>query len=147
MFGTANVLSLGQGTSMGWLSPSLPLLMADDSPLPSGPITNYDVGWIGSLVSLGAIFGTLIFGLLANRIGTKYALMSCPIPMFVGSYVLVHIFHTFFTLSHFLQVSWTIVIFATEAWHLYVGRFFVGFTGGGLYICYPMFIAEISSDQ
>lgn len=96
---TANVLSLGQGTSMGWLSPSLPLLMADDSPLPSGPITKYDVGWIGSLVSLGAIFGTLIFGLLANRIGTKYALMSCPIPMFVSSYVLDHNFYTFYLLK------------------------------------------------
>lgn len=45
------------------------------------------------------------------------------------------------------QISWTIVILATEAWHLYAARFLAGFTGGGLYICFPMFIAEIASDQ
>lgn len=36
---------------------------------------------------------------------------------------------------------------ATEAWHVIVARFIVGLCGGGVFICFPLFIAEISSEQ
>lgn len=69
---------------MGWLSPSLPVLLSKESPLASGPVSSDEAGWIGAFVSLGAIFGTFAFGLLANWIGTKVSLMLCVIPTMVS---------------------------------------------------------------
>lgn len=77
---SANVVCLGQGCGVGWLSPSLPVLLSPNSPLSSGPVSNDEAGWIGAVLSLGAIFGTFTFGLLANFIGTKVSLLLCVIP-------------------------------------------------------------------
>lgn len=83
LFYTANVGCLGQGCGVGWLSPSLPILMSNESPLKSGTITTNEAGWIGSILSLGAVLGTLCFGLLTNVIGTKKSMMACIIPTLV----------------------------------------------------------------
>lgn len=40
-----------------------------------------------------------------------------------------------------------IIIFATNVWEICLGRFAVGITGGAVYICIPLFVAEIASDQ
>lgn len=80
----ANIACLGQGCGVGWLSPSLPVLLSDASPLASGPVSVNESGWIGAVLSLGAIFGTFTFGLLANWVGTKVSLMLCVIPTMVG---------------------------------------------------------------
>lgn len=122
----ANVLCVCQGCGVGWLSPSLLILRSDESPLLSGKLTKSDAGWIGSMLSLGAILGTLGFGFLANRIGAKKAMMMTAIP---------------------ITISWTIVLFAQYAWHLYVARLAIGLTGGGVYICIPLYVAEIAIDH
>lgn len=67
---------------MGWLSPSIPILMSHRSPLDE-PLTCAEAPWVGSLSSLAAIFGTLAFGLLANYKGTKFSLLLSAIPMTV----------------------------------------------------------------
>lgn len=33
------MLKVAYGASIGWMSPSIPLLIGPDSPLPSGPVT------------------------------------------------------------------------------------------------------------
>lgn len=77
---------MGQGCGVGWLSPSLPILMADDSLLKSGPITKDEAGWIGAIQSIGSMFGTFIFGLLTNCIGTKNTMLIYVIPTLVIIY-------------------------------------------------------------
>lgn len=76
---------LGQGCSIGWVSPSLPILRSDDTPLVTGPLTLEEVAWVGSTLSIAAMVGTAIFGYLLRFIGSKHALLVCSIPGFVSS--------------------------------------------------------------
>lgn len=82
---SANVVLLSQGCAVGWLSPSLPILLSNDSPLASGPLTTTEAGWIGAMIPFGAFIGTMIFGVLANYIGSKHSLMASIIPLIVSS--------------------------------------------------------------
>lgn len=75
---------LSQGCAVGWLSPSLPILLSNDSPLASGPLTSVEAGWIGAVITLGAFVGTMIFGILANYIGSKHSLIFSIIPLIVS---------------------------------------------------------------
>lgn len=67
----------GYGLYVGWLSPTLVLVykVAENTTLESGELSIEDESWIGSVLSLGTVLGTLIFGSLANCIGTKLSLL------------------------------------------------------------------------
>lgn len=39
------------------------------------------------------------------------------------------------------------VLNGTDIFELYVGRVFAGITGGGMYICLPLFVAEIADPR
>lgn len=83
---SGNIIVFAHGCNIGWFSPSLLVLVSEDSPLASGPLTFDQVGWIASVPSLGAIIGPLIYGLIANRIGYRNALLLTSIPISVSIY-------------------------------------------------------------
>lgn len=80
---TANIVVLGQGCAIGWLSPTLPLLQSDDSPLQSGKLTIEEASWIGSISSIGSVVGTIYFGLMSIYFGCKKTLVFCGFPVAV----------------------------------------------------------------
>lgn len=45
------------------------------------------------------------------------------------------------------QIFWVIVLFARQVEYLYMGRILAGFTGGGIYVCIPLFVAEIADQR
>lgn len=47
----------------------------------------------------------------------------------------------------FPQISWFLIIFATNPYYLYLARLLVGFGGGGTFVLLPLFVAEISEDR
>lgn len=69
---------------MGWTSPSLPILQSDASPLANGPLTVDEASWVGSMSSIGAAIGTVFFGLISRRIGSKNAMILCALPLTVS---------------------------------------------------------------
>lgn len=82
---SGNVVVLCHGCVVGWISPSLPILLSNDSPLASGPLTKTEAGWIGSVIPCGAFLGTMLFGILANYIGSKNSLILSIIPLIVSA--------------------------------------------------------------
>lgn len=46
-----------------------------------------------------------------------------------------------------VTVHWAVVRLATEAWQLIVARFLAGLTGGGMFICVSLFVAEIANER
>lgn len=40
---TANIVVCGHGNLLGWISPTLPTLLSEDTPLKTGPLTNEQV--------------------------------------------------------------------------------------------------------
>ncbi|XP_059617699.1 uncharacterized protein LOC132262445 [Phlebotomus argentipes] len=118
-----NIISLAHGSTVGWLSPFLPILLSEESPLITGQISIDEASWIGALLCVGGIIGCAVYGSLATRCGRKTTILLLAVP------------HIGF---------WLCVIFADYVYHLYLARFFAGATGGGLYIVVPLFVAEIA---
>lgn len=118
-----NIISFGHGLVLGWLSPTLPILQAENSPLATGPLTIEQTSWVGSLICAGGIVGNYIYSYLSNRFGRKFAL----------------------NLLGFPQICfWLTVIFGTTYNHIYIARIFAGTTGGGVFAAIPLFISEIA---
>ncbi|CAH0684158.1 unnamed protein product [Chilo suppressalis] len=124
--GVANIAVASTGYSMGWTSPvNVKLNNTAESPLPDS-ITTDQGAWIGSLLTVGAIFGPFIGGLAASKIGRKWGLLSSSIPLFLG---------------------WILVAAATNVGLIYGGRICWGVAVGMIFAISPMYCAEIATDE
>ncbi|XP_033334040.1 uncharacterized protein LOC117224926 [Megalopta genalis] len=111
------------GFIMGWNSPSIVILMADDSPI---PVTESAVSTLVAAVAIGNLIAPPLNIVSADRFGRKNTMLLSFLP---------------------ILVSWGIVTIATSIWELYVARFLAGI-GLGLFICVaPMYMGEVSSSN
>ncbi|KAF2889067.1 hypothetical protein ILUMI_17106 [Ignelater luminosus] len=76
------------GVYFTWVSPSLPRLTSDDSPIGT-TITLEEGSWIASSAFLGGILGSLIGGILMTKIGPKQCILSSSIPYFAGWIIII----------------------------------------------------------
>ncbi|XP_058446706.1 facilitated trehalose transporter Tret1-like isoform X2 [Malaya genurostris] len=121
-----NIINLSHGAALGWVSPFLPLLQSEDSPLHTGPVTTEQGSWIGSILCLGGLFGAIIYGYLCEKIGVKKSIFCLVIPN---------------------MSFWITVYFSTSVYHLYVARIFAGMAGGGIIVTFPLYVADISDSK
>ncbi|XP_031834074.1 facilitated trehalose transporter Tret1-like isoform X2 [Nomia melanderi] len=118
---TSAVMAGCLGFVMGWNSPSIVILMADDSPI---AVTASAASTLVAVVALGHLVGPPLNIFLADKLGRKVTILISFSP---------------------LIVSWGLITIATSIWELYVARFIAGFATG-LFVCVaPMYIGEISS--
>lgn len=122
----ANLLCLSYGLATGWTSAAVPLLLSDKTPLGCGKITNDEASIIGSILTIGGLAGTLMFGFAANEIGRKNSIFLIAFPQIVG---------------------WILLYFAESALLLIIFRFLAGIAAGGIFTVVPVFITEIASDR
>lgn len=124
--GIANIAIASTGFCMGWTSPvNQKLSNVTTSPLDHVATADQEA-WIGSLLTVGAIFGPFIGGFAAGSVGRKWGLLSCSIPLFVG---------------------WILITVASNVAMLYSGRIFWGVGVGMLFTISPMYCAEIATDD
>ncbi|CAH1641406.1 unnamed protein product [Spodoptera littoralis] len=125
--GIANIAIASTGYSMGWTSPVNLKLQANDTSNPVGePVTKDQEAWIGSLLTVGAIFGPFLGGFAASKIGRKWGLLSTSIPLFIG---------------------WILIAATNSVGMIYGGRIFWGLAVGMLFTISPMYCAEIATDD
>lgn len=117
---------MSHGCAMGWISPFIPYLRSPETHLLSGPLTSDDLSWIGSLLSIGGMVGSILFGSITGKMGKKNAMFLLVIP------------HLCF---------WALVYFGTQAYHLYIARFLAGITGGGALRTLTLYVAEMSENR
>ncbi|XP_025205117.1 facilitated trehalose transporter Tret1-2 homolog [Melanaphis sacchari] len=108
------------GTVLAWMSPAMPMLLSESSKI---KVTPDQGSWVGSLIAIGAIFGSIPAGKCADLFGRKPVIACLTIPFIT---------------------SWTIIYFATDVWQLYVARLIAGFCLGGITATVPMYIGEIA---
>jgi len=108
------------GTVLAWMSPAMPMLLSADSKI---KMTADQGSWVGSLIAIGAIFGSIPAGRTADLIGRKPVIAFLPLPFIT---------------------SWLLIYFAKDVWHLYVARLIAGTCLGGITATVPMYIGEIS---
>ncbi|KAJ8867314.1 hypothetical protein PR048_031115 [Dryococelus australis] len=118
---TATLMAFCGGTSIAWTSPSAPLLQAE------GLLSETQVSWLGSLLSLGAVLGAPPAGLLLQRRGRRGTLLLLGVP-FLLSYTML-------------------LVFRARPGLLYVARLLAGVSLGGLCVATPVYIAEVAEDS
>ncbi|XP_037033974.1 facilitated trehalose transporter Tret1-like [Bradysia coprophila] len=121
----ANMCAISYGNLIGWLSPSLLLLLSQNSPIDTGPINTTQASWLGSISYLGGFFGTFIFLVIIKLLGRKIAFCILAIPYFL---------------------FWLTVVLANRLEFLYAARVIAGIAGGGTSIAIPLFVSEIADD-
>ncbi|XP_026729952.1 facilitated trehalose transporter Tret1-2 homolog [Trichoplusia ni] len=122
----ANLLLVAIGYTMGWTAPINGKLQSDEESPLDRPVTVDEEAWIGSLLTIGAIFGPFIVGYLASRIGRKWTMLASSLPLFIG---------------------WVLLAAAKDVALLYAGRVFCGVTMGMGFTIVPLYCAEIASDE
>lgn len=120
MLVAANLASLAVGTHYSWSSPALPKLEEADSWL---LIDTEQASWIGSLLSLGTVFGPFLGGWLINFVGRRWTIVTS---------VLIS------------TIAWIVLIFAHSVWQIYIGRFIGGVGGGIAFLAVPTYVAEVA---
>lgn len=101
-FCAANLIALTQGLQVGWVSTTLPSLASNDTPLLSGPITNDQLSWVGSINCIGALIGSFSVGYLTNLLGSKRTVHFLAVPY---------------------AISWLLIYFGNTYQHILLARF------------------------
>ena len=107
------------GMCMAFSSPSLTSMLHNNSSI---SISLDEATWMSSLLCIGSLFGSLSAVFLMDAVGRKASLLAFSVmSLFIG---------------------WTLLMAASQAWQLYVGRFLLGL-GAGLEISIsPVYIHE-----
>lgn len=82
----ANLIMVGYGCAIGWVSMALPLLQSNNSPLENGSLSVGEMSWIGSIVSIGALAGNLICGFAVTIIGARHTIFMIGFPQLVSEF-------------------------------------------------------------
>lgn len=108
------------GLMLGWSSPYLAQLTAEDSPL---PLTTGEASWVASLFNFGRFFGAVIGCVSVHYFGSKRMLMLTGFP---------------------LIISWICIIMADSVVWLYAARIACGISMGISFSSFPIYLGEVS---
>lgn len=122
----ANIFCLSYGCIIGWISPALSHLTTEHSPLTEGPLTTEQISWIGSIASIGALFGSIISSYITALFGCKKAMLLFSIPS---------------------TLFWFVILFTNTYYYLLFAEFLIGFSSMGCFANLILYIAEISNDR
>ncbi|KAK5641090.1 hypothetical protein RI129_009637 [Pyrocoelia pectoralis] len=120
---SAGIAPLIFSTLTSWPSPSLPLLTSVNSPI-GITLSNEEASWVTASLFLGMIPGSIVQGLLFDKLGPKGVLI-------LSSVVLL--------------IPWILIVFAQSIWLLVVGRFIGGIGASIAMSSTPIYVCEIAS--
>lgn len=125
-----NVAALAAGSTMGWPSPVTLALTANGTE-PAGtalaePVSTEHMSWLASLNFLAGLPGTLLFGLLADRLGRRVAALVVAVPY---------------------ALSWVLIATTSSLLPLYAARLLAGVASGGTLVVVPLIVGETAEDQ
>lgn len=130
-----------------WGGPNYILLMSNETPLKSGPLTQSETSMVVSILSVGGMIGTILYGYLINFYERKMLLVSMAILQIVSTQFQCHCTK----LGHFCsdsieQISFALLFFATDVYFLYANRLISGISGGACFVVIPIYVSEIADD-
>lgn len=115
---------MAAGAVLGWTSPILDDV--EHGHFHNIPVSDSQMGWIGSFVTLGAMFMCFPTGLICDLIGRKTTLMLLIVPFGAG---------------------WFLIIWARSVLMLYFGRFILGTAVGACCVAAPLYTSEVAQKQ
>lgn len=123
IFFTATLAIITSGMHYGWPSPSLPILLHEDSSI---TISNDEGSWMAVMPLLGALLGSAIVGVTVDILGRKRTILLSSFPFFA---------------------AWIMVAYSNSIVVLYAARFIAGISDGWVFTAVPMYIGEIAEPK
>ncbi|XP_049863273.1 facilitated trehalose transporter Tret1-2 homolog [Schistocerca gregaria] len=120
---TVTLSSLSVGTVLSWTSPALMELQDVNATSAPFHVTQDEGSWIGSLLAVGSMVGSLPAGRVSQVVGRRPALLGLALP---------------------LAASWVVILAAGGAAALYCARLLAGLAVGGISAVAPVYVAEIA---
>ena len=85
----AALAALSVGTLIGWSSPVQPQLQTGNVSLAGNDtrglvLDEIEMSWVGSLLALGCLAGSIIGGFVIEALGRKLVLVTCSVPLLTG---------------------------------------------------------------
>ncbi|XP_063387834.1 facilitated trehalose transporter Tret1-like [Cydia fagiglandana] len=120
----ANSSLLTYGLQAGWISPMTKVLQSNSSP--AGPLSDYTMSIVASLMPISALIGVPIYAYVADKYGRKTGIM-------------------FVTVPH--AISWLLKLCCPTPITLIIARVCSGIAAGGCFNVIPMYTKEISQDN
>jgi len=112
------------GTALGWSSPAGSRLVDEEQS--NFPISESQIDWVSSVITLGCAISCLPIGFLMKKFGRKWTMIALVIPFLVG---------------------WGLVIWAQNFVMLLIGRLVIGIAGGAFCVSAPQYSAEIAEKE
>lgn len=120
----ATLSAVAAGTVLGWTSPISTDI--EKNTFHGIKVNDTQMGWIGSLTTLGALCMCILTGFICDKIGRRLTLLLLVIPFSIG---------------------WSLLIWAKTIEMLYIGRFVCGLAIGGCCIAAPLYTSEIAQKE
>ncbi|CAG9817085.1 unnamed protein product [Phaedon cochleariae] len=120
---SGTISAVSDGMQYGWTAPTIPILLAEDSPL---RITTSQAEWLESILMIGACCGLPLTMYLVDKIGRKKSMITSSITTLL---------------------AWTVMAFTPRIEYIYVARFCAGMAGDMAFVAAPMYIAEIADQK
>lgn len=120
----ATFSALAAGAVLGWTNPILDDI--EKGRFHNIHVSNTQMGWIGSLVTLGGMCMCFPTGIICDLIGRRLTLLLLVVPFFVG---------------------WSLIIWANSVIMLYFGRFITGLAVGASCVAAPLYTNEIAQKE
>lgn len=121
---SATLSAMSAGIVLAWTSPISNVLEKGD--FHHIEMSQGQLGWIGSLVPLGALCTCIPTGFICDKVGRKTTLLSLLIPYSIG---------------------WSLIVWSTNLTMLYFGRLFCGIAVGACCVAAPLYISEIAQKE
>lgn len=119
----ASLTAFSAGIALGWTAQITEELLNGELGF---PITKDELGWIGSLVPLGAAAFSLFTGIICDSLGRKLTMLLLIIPKTIG---------------------WCLIIWAKTITMMYIGRFLTGMISGAYCALSSIYISEIAQKE
>lgn len=144
----------------GWVSPALPKLISNDTPLSTGPITIEQVSWVGSINCKSKNNFNILFTFLTlweKKSSNCIVLVNCWLCTGIGALIGSLTFGYFYTSLGskrallFLTIPdilfWLLIYFGNSFYHILIAKFLGGWAATGAHGGAILFVSEIANDD
>lgn len=112
--------------TLGWSSPTAPILMSNDPPVGTEAMTSDQISWLNGIVCLGALSGLPFCSYLSEKFGRK--ICGCLILIPLGG-------------------CWLLKLIAVNYPMLLIARLLAGIGGSMSFFLIPIYVTEISANS
>ncbi|KAJ8730226.1 hypothetical protein PYW07_017264 [Mythimna separata] len=101
-FVIVSIATMTTSTAAFWSAPILPKFHNNETSI---SLTSSEISWVVAIMAPGMVAGSLVPSFISDRFGRRFTLLTSAVPFIIGT---------------------VFVLWATEAWAMYIGRFLWG---------------------